>query len=101
MKTKKENNNENTLKSLGQVYSWIGLVCATYLFLFEDTLNFGLVLKMILVLSFMYEKHNWKMLTLCLSALTIIYSIFTYSDSLTLFDILGFSVIFWYALKYR
>lgn len=90
----------DTLKILGQVYAWMGIGCAIYL-CFIDIVNFGLLVKMLIVLAFLYNKNNWRMLVLVMSAITVIYSIFTIDSILSVFDIAGFSIIFWYALKYR
>jgi hypothetical protein len=91
---------ENMLKTLGQVYAWVGTICGIYLTLVEPTDNILLLLKMIVILAFMYDKNNWRMAVLILTSFTVIWSIFLF-DAIYLFDILGMSLIFWYALKYR
>lgn len=90
----------STLKILGQVYTWIAVGCSLYL-CYLDWTNVGLLAKMLIVLSFLYNKNNWRMLILIMSAVTVIYSLFTIDSFLSAVDIAGFSIIFWYALKYR
>lgn len=92
-----------TLKILGQVYAWIGLACAIFLLCFPefDYTNVGLTIKMIIVLAFMYGKNNWRMFVMAISAFTVAWSLFTVENILGLVDVAGFSIIFWYALKYR
>jgi len=92
--------NKETLKVLGQVYSWMGLA-VSIVSMFDSTDNIGLALKMVLMLAFLYEKINWRMLVMVLSAYTVLWNLLYPENILSLIDIAGFSVIFWYALKYR
>lgn len=92
-----------TLKILGQIYSWMGVGIAIYLMCLPewDNTNFFLAVKMLILLAFMYRKNNWRMLTLILCAISIIYSLINLYSILNVIDLVGFSIIFWYALKYR
>jgi len=95
----------STLKTMAAIYSWIGISCASYLLLVgaadEFTGNLAMLVKFIIFASFVYSKNNWRMLVLCLSGISMIFTLTTLNGILSVVDLIGFSLVFWYALKER
>jgi hypothetical protein len=92
----------DTLKILAKIYTWIALGCSIFLMFFDIT-NVFLLIKMAIVLAFLYNKNNWRMAVMVLSVVTIIYTLWNIEtlNFLGLVDIAGFSAVFMYALKER
>jgi len=92
----------DTLRILALSYSWITLLCAPIFMLTGDVaMGFGVLTRGILFLTFMYAKHNWRVLILILSAIGVLTAISEIDNIFYLIDIAGNVVVFLYALHKR
>lgn len=92
----------STLRTLALCYSWAILACVPLYLIGDDSaLGFGVLLRAILFLTFMYYKHNWRIFMLIVTALGVIGAMSDFTNLFFLLDMAGSAVVFMYALKER
>jgi len=88
------------LRIIALTYSWLVIVMSPFMFLVED--YFGgitMMLKGILFVTFLENKHKWRIATLALSVLTLITSLIQIDNLYYLLDIIGNLALISYILK--
>jgi hypothetical protein len=100
---KKVNDSVNTLKTLSIVYGWMALASCIFLVLTEsDPSWIGGCIRFIITLAFLYGKNNWRVFILASAVFAFAVTLFGEDfNGLSLLDLAGNAIIFWYALKYR